>query len=282
MDRTEALLAAYDALAGSLSPSILFLVTDRRSVVEIALKHTRVPVFLATSNEPLRREFAPRLTGTLRFAREFRPGFNALTDLNDILMEAYLEGRLGSGKDVLVLASLGEAMDTVVLFDATRDPHLSTIRKELEERVDLPLLERMLRLAGELSREGREGAKVGAVFVIGDSDAVMARSKPLVLNPFEGHAEARRNLLDDAVWETAKEFSQLDGAFIVRENGVVVAAGRYIDTDKDIELPSGLGGRHLAAASITKITKAVAITVSTSGTIRVFKDGRIVITMARF
>lgn len=282
MERAEALIAVLEGVASAVKPAMLFVITDRKPVLEVALKHASAPVVLGTSNESLRREFAPRLKGTLRFAREFRPGFNVLSDLNDILMEAYLQGQLGAGNNVMVLASLGEAMDAVILFDASRDPHLSAIRRELEERVDLPLLERMLRLAGELSREGREGAKVGAVFVIGDTENVMKRSRPLVLNPFEGHPEEARNLLDDGVWETAKEFSQLDGAFIVREDGAVVAAGRYIDTDKDIELPSGLGGRHLAAASISSVTRAVAITVSTSGTIRVFKDGRIAITMTRF
>jgi DNA integrity scanning protein DisA with diadenylate cyclase activity len=40
----------------------------------------------------------------------------------------------------------------------------------------------------------------------------------------------------------------------------------------------GLGARHAAAASVTFETRAIAITVSqTSGTVRVFKAGEIVL-----
>jgi diadenylate cyclase len=41
----------------------------------------------------------------------------------------------------------------------------------------------------------------------------------------------------------------------------------------EVYLQSGLGGRHIAAASITKQTRAIAVVVSSSSVIRVFKDG---------
>jgi len=40
-------------------------------------------------------------------------------------------------------------------------------------------------------------------------------------------------------------------------------------------LPSGLGGRHLASAAVTKETRAIAVVVSETGVIRIFKDGEI-------
>jgi DNA integrity scanning protein DisA with diadenylate cyclase activity len=76
-----------------------------------------------------------------------------------------------------------------------------------------------------------------------------------------------------------KNFAVLDGAFVIREDGVVLAAGRYLQVSaaadrKGIELPLGLGARHAAAAAITVETHAISITVSqSSGTVRVFKDG---------
>ncbi len=109
----------------------------------------------------------------------------------------------------------------------------------------------------------------------------MRHSRPAVLNPFEGHAEKDRNILDESLWETAKEFAQIDGAFVVRGDGVVMAAGRYVDTEGHLEIQAGLGGRHLAAASITRASHAVAIVVSTSGTIRVFKSGRVIMVVGR-
>ncbi|HLE47644.1 MAG TPA: diadenylate cyclase, partial [Candidatus Thermoplasmatota archaeon] len=36
------------------------------------------------------------------------------------------------------------------------------------------------------------------------------------------------------------------------------------------------GGRHLAAAAVSKETRAIAIAVSETGVIRIFKDGEIV------
>ena len=72
-------------------------------------------------------------------------------------------------------------------------------------------------------------------------------------------------------------FAVLDGAFIVREDGVVVAAGRYLnfDEEKELDVPLGLGARHMAAAGISRDTEAIAIVVSqTSGSVRVFRRGK--------
>ena len=86
-----------------------------------------------------------------------------------------------------------------------------------------------------------------------------------------------RVLLDPNFRETLKELAQLDGAFIVREDGVVLSAARYIDVSaKDVKVPLGLGSRHLAGASITLSTKAVAVVVSESSLVRVFADGSMV------
>jgi DNA integrity scanning protein DisA with diadenylate cyclase activity len=86
---------------------------------------------------------------------------------------------------------------------------------------------------------------------------------------------------DEKSWETVKEFAQLDGMFIVDDSGFIVAAGRYLDVNaKNVELSPGLGGRHLAAAAISKCTKAVAITVSeSSGVVSVYKGGKDVFTI---
>ena len=51
--------------------------------------------------------------------------------------------------------------------------------------------------------------------------------------------------------ETIKELSLIDGAFIVRGNGVVETAGSLIQAKANrIVLPGGLGTRHAAAAAI--------------------------------
>jgi diadenylate cyclase len=50
-------------------------------------------------------------------------------------------------------------------------------------------LESVVHLAVELAREGREGRKVGTLFVIGDVDNVLAQSRSLLLDPLYGHSE---------------------------------------------------------------------------------------------
>ena len=129
-----------------------------------------------------------------------------------------------------------------------------------------------------MAAEGREGRPVGALFVLGDSEHVLAQSRSLVLNPFQGHPESGRNILDPGLEETIKEFSALDGAFIVRGDGVVLTAGtQLMPTALPVCLVGGLGTRHAAAAGITASTLALAVCVSQStGTVSVFKSGQLV------
>jgi len=139
------------------------------------------------------------------------------------------------------------------------------------------VLERMITLACEIALEGREGKPIGALFVLGDSEKVMKSSKPLVINPFRGYTEEERNILDPSLEETIKELSSLDGAFVIDRDGVVLACGVYLRPRKGgATLPSGLGTRHEAAASITACTNSLAVTISEStGTVTIFRKGQI-------
>jgi DNA integrity scanning protein DisA with diadenylate cyclase activity len=69
----------------------------------------------------------------------------------------------------------------------------------------------------------------------------------------------------------------LDGAFIIRDDGVILAAGRHLAPSVETsELPQGLGARHRCAAGITALTKAIAIVISEStGDIRIFSRGKL-------
>jgi len=135
----------------------------------------------------------------------------------------------------------------------------------------------IIELAVEIAREGREGRRIGTLFTIGDADRILAHSRPLILDPIALHPEEVRNIRNDNLRGTIKELAQLDGAFIFDTNGYLVAAARYLDAKaSDIELPMGLGSRHLAAASITKIAHAIAIVVSESAIVRIFENGNLV------
>jgi len=137
------------------------------------------------------------------------------------------------------------------------------------------VLERVLAVATELSAEGREGRPVGGLFVLGDTAVVERMIKPLVMNPFFGYKDEDKNILNPFMDETVKEFSSLDGAFVIRGDGVVRSAGSLIQAaDVDHPLPSGLGSRHAAAAAISLATDCVAIVVSSStGQVTLFRRG---------
>lgn len=139
------------------------------------------------------------------------------------------------------------------------------------------MLEPTLELAIEIAREGHEGHRIGTIFTVGDAAAVLARSRPLILDPLAGHPAEVRRITEANLRGTLKELAQLDGAFVVADDGVVVSACRFLDAmASDIDLPLGLGTRHFAAASISKITRAVAIVVSESALVRVFGGGRLI------
>jgi diadenylate cyclase len=135
------------------------------------------------------------------------------------------------------------------------------------------VVQRLIEIAIELSVEGREGRPIGTLFVVGDVKNVLKHSHSMLPNPFRGH---KINVLDRESKEIIKEFAQLDGAFIISSRGRIVSAGVYLEVDPkglNLMLPPGLGSRHIAAAGITKLTKATSISLSESGTIRVFKNG---------
>jgi diadenylate cyclase len=138
-------------------------------------------------------------------------------------------------------------------------------------------LRRVVNLAVEIAREGREGRKIGTLFVVGDSEAVLEHSRPMILDPLYGHPHESKRMEDPNLRETLKELAQLDGAFVVSNEGVVLSAACYIDaTSNHLELPLGLGSRHVAAASVSSRTDAVAVAVSESSTVRMFDDGELV------
>src|ERR1700719_2628421 len=84
-------------------------------------------------------------------------------------------------------------------------------------RCDKKNLEPTIELAVEIAREGREGRRIGTLFTFGDADAVLARSRPLILDPLAGHSEQSRRIRDPNLRGTIKELAQLDGAFVVSD-----------------------------------------------------------------
>jgi PAS domain S-box-containing protein len=129
----------------------------------------------------------------------------------------------------------------------------------------------------EISIEGREGKSVGTTFLIGDAENVMAKSRQISLNAFEGQKPESRLITNHDIKENIKEFAQLDGAFVIDGNGYIEAQSRYITVDtSNVTLPKGMGTRHNSVAAMTQVTNAVGIVVSQSGGgLTIFKSGMI-------
>jgi DNA integrity scanning protein DisA with diadenylate cyclase activity/mannitol/fructose-specific phosphotransferase system IIA component (Ntr-type) len=167
--------------------------------------------------------------------------------------------------------------DTIVVIDVEKEfqSFLTGHADLLPADVKPEVLERVIAVATELAVEGREGRPVGCLFVVGDSEKLATVTKPLVLNPFYGYKEEDRNILNPFMDETIKEFSSIDGAFIIRGDGVVEAAGALIQAaDYHQSLPSGLGSRHAAAAAVSVAADCIALVVSSSsGQVTLFRRG---------
>jgi diadenylate cyclase len=176
-------------------------------------------------------------------------------------------------------------LDTIVALDVGTEYEFffANSPSVLPPDIKPEVLERVLGLAGEIAVEGREGKPLGTIFVLGDTNTVNKYVTQLIINPFRGYSEAERNVLDPALAETIKEFSSIDGAFIITGDGIILSGGSYLRPILDTEsLPSGLGSRHVAAAGISACTKALAITISEStGMVTLFKNGAIVLTISK-
>lgn len=270
--RLADLLARYPA-------TFVYLIGEDADDLEGLTGDSSVPALVATWRQDTINDLRKRNPDQeiQELSQEIVSGINALPQIRDALLAAYVEGWFSSTDKVLVVARMDEDFELALYFDMAFDESITRLKKELEYRADIKVIETVLQIASEIAREGRERGHVGALFVVGDTDRLKDMTRPLVLNPFRGHEESTRNLLDSTTWETVKEFSQIDGAIAVREDGIVEAAGLYIEVKQPLSLPSGLGGRHLAAAAATKETKAIGIVVSETGVIRVFKDGEIIL-----
>ncbi len=175
--------------------------------------------------------------------------------------------------------------DSVVVIDTEKEFEIFSSANLLDvpDSVRPDVFETVLKLAMDLAAWGREGKSVGTIFVLGDEERVLQLSRQLIINPFKGYAEDELSVHDPQLRDTIKEFSAVDGAFVIRGDGVLIAAGRHLNAALEEEdMPKGLGSRHMAAAGITSLTDAIAIVISESaGTVRIFKKGKVFMEIER-
>lgn len=177
------------------------------------------------------------------------------------------------------------ALDTVVYLDTAKESEILATEgvNWISEHVKPEVFAEMLGIALELASRGREGKSVGTIFVLGDEEKVLQLSRQMIINPFKGYTDEERNILSPHLRETLREFAAIDGAFVISGDGLVLTAGRYLGAASDEDtVPRGLGSRHIAAAGITALTRAISIVISEStGDVRIFKNGKILMEIER-
>lgn len=252
-------------------PTVVYILTNDHDFVKEMLPVLQgTPLIVGTSRPQLMDFLKERNILHNRVALPDDMGLEVLDLGRELVERAFLEGFISIKDRVLCVVRAG--VNSTFMYDF-REVGLTHLKAEVGKRVPVELMELVIQLAFQIAREGREGTHVGALLVVGDTQEVMEHSRPRIINPFQGHDEKERELWSMANWHTIKQYAQLDGATLIDEKGVAQAAGRYLSYTWEVYLQGGLGGRHIAAASITKLTDAIAVVVSSSSVIRVFKDG---------
>ena len=254
------------------------MIEDYDALAKIA-QEKQVEMILAIKDEASFQEASSVFKKVLRIPDV---PLGRINQIKMAIIQALSKGLVKKGDKWVCLSGIpqSKALDNLLILEFGREFEIisSSDLPVLSEIVMPEVLDAVLTLALELSSEGKEGRKpVGTIFVLGKHEDVLKFSHPMVINPFQGYPEEERNILDQRLKETVKEFSSIDGAFILREDGVILAAGRHLDVSgENIEIPLGLGSRHRAAAGITSLTDALAVVVSEeTGGVRIFHHGKI-------
>lgn len=261
---SSAVLAYVDALPdiellASKLPDSVKLILIARNAEDRALAGKHTDKILDVPDFDLTRMDQIKMSVLLAFSQRFLQADDSFV---------FLAGPPGKPCDTMVAMRVGEEYE---MFQTVDQPKLT-------EHVRRVVFQRVLTIALELANEGREGKPVGALFALGNFRELEKFCTQNIINPFKGYPEKERNILDDAMKETVKEFCAFDGAFVIKGNGVIVSAGTMLRPNLAGEsLPQGLGARHATAAAITASAKCISITLSESdGTVRVWRRGQII------
>ena len=271
--QTISLLKAARQLALEMPADAILLLTETSLDWEAVIEHLSDCKLLVAAQDSALTQKLKEEHGLI--VLDIDPGPTPTQERMSLaLLEAIASEKLRPGADVIALyngieAEQGKPEHIDSLSVIHLGEHLERLSaqelRKLDTQVPLETLRAVVDLATAIGREGREGKPVGTVLVVGDTRKVMSMARPINFNPFRGYSEAERDVRDRKVREQIKEVAQLDGAIIIRRDGVAMAACMLLDVPTDnITLSKGLGTRHWAAAAVSKNSNAIAIVVSQS------------------
>jgi len=250
-------IEAQDLRGRKCRRKLIYAVTSEDVAAQLAAKKSRALVIPAYDYSRVERVKVALVSALSQEA--FKEG--------DVVL--CMTGRVGHAVDTLMQIRIGGSLEDRVAIEGVK----------LGDQFNSQVVDALIQLALQIGQQGFEGHPIGTIITVGDHTNVLEKSRQLTINPFQGLSEAERNVLDPKIREAIRNFSVLDGAFVIREDGVVLAAGRFLaGADESAKIPLGLGTRHAAAAQITSSTDCIALAVSqSSGAVRLFKSGEIVL-----
>jgi diadenylate cyclase len=273
-------------LAGEVEAGYLLICVDVLNEISELLENVRTSVqFIVVMPEDA--ELPEKMVPYVKKLDVPHVNLTRVGKIKIAIAKGIVSGFFKKGDKIVCLSGvpkLGYA-DSIFFIDVGREFEILTSEfiNDVVEAVQPEVFNATLNIACELAAQGRENRKVGTIFVLGDDEKVLQLSRQMIMNPFSGYSEDERNILNPDLEETIKEFSAIDGAFVITANGVVVTAGRHLSAALESkDFPQGLGSRHIAAAGITNVTKAVAMVISeSSGNVSVFKNGKLFVTIEK-
>lgn len=140
--------------------------------------------------------------------------------------------------------------------------------------IDPDLASRVLRCAFRMSEEN-----LGAIFMLGDAERVLAKSDRPEINRFAWISSAPVASLSD---EELINFAQQDGATVIdAETGRFRSCMVLLrpDAATRADVGEGKGARHSSAAKMSAETESLAITVSQDGPITVYDRGQRILSL---
>lgn len=272
MNVQKKLVDAAVRLAKGIDADAILTLTEKGKSYELLSKSVRDSKIVAATH---REEIYEKLKGDAE-AKIIKLSVRDPDRISQIRHAVWkgLQTGIFSPEEMLVCLAGGSrsgSTDTILVYRISKTEH--TLGELVESN---PVMSAVVEVASELGWEGREGKPIGTAFMIGDHKKVLKQSRQLGVNPFKGHESIK--ITDKKNWEMIKEYAFLDGAFVLDNKGNLVAAGRFLEADVDVDIPKGLGTRHIAVASMTAATHAKGVTVSgTDGAIRIFRNGKLML-----
>jgi DNA integrity scanning protein DisA with diadenylate cyclase activity len=123
---------------------------------------------------------------------------------------------------------------TVTYDNAIRTKIIASLKDICTEqwRVNPRTLEATIILAIEIAREGREGRKVGAHFVISDTDRTMRNSRCLILDPLQHHPEDAKYISEHQIcYQLLCVLLRSFSLWKLRDISTGVYRGRYVEDE---------------------------------------------------